>query len=105
VSRDVVFHESNGWNWTLDTNEQYKGIVIKFEEVETNEEKNVESNNAESTFIALSRSQSDSHIPSWFIGFEMTSYVDINEEGDIICFVLFSKSKPITFEEAITNNK
>jgi len=81
------------------------GVVIESEEAKTDEEQNVESNIAESIYIALRASHRNSHIPSKFKGFEMTFDANIDEDGDVIHFALFSKIELVTFEEAISNNK
>jgi len=49
MSRDVVFDETNGWNWTSNAYKQYKGVIIESEVAETIEKQNVVSNRREST--------------------------------------------------------
>lgn len=104
VSRDVIFDESKEWNSESNTNEQYNQVIIESMEAETNEDQNEESGGA-CMSDALRRSQRDTRIPGKFKGFEMISDADVNEDGDIVHFALFSKTEPVTYEEAISNRK
>jgi len=91
VSRDVLLDESDERSLTSNVDEEYKWVVIEFEQVETNEEQNVESSRVESTSTTtLRKSKRNNNITKNFRGFEMTSYANVDEDDNFTYFSLFS---------------
>ena len=91
MSRDVLLDESDERSLTSNVDEEYKWVVIEFEQVETNEEQNVESSRVESTSTTtLRKSKRNNNITKNFRGFEMTSYANVDEDDNFTYFSLFS---------------
>nr|KYP68042.1 Retrovirus-related Pol polyprotein from transposon TNT 1-94 [Cajanus cajan] len=105
ISRDVVFDESRRWNWKSSSDDRYNGVVIDSEEAEIDENQEVDSARGRSISPIQRRSQRNSQVPSRFKGFEMTSDANVNEDGDIVHFALFSEVEPVSFKEAIEDRK
>lgn len=112
ISRDVVFSEDEGWDWSngkdqhvtvdLEVAEEIEDATPQASQNDLPENDSLESNSSELD-EAMKRGTRTRRAPGW-----LTDYVTgeelINEENGVH-FALFIDSDPITFDEAVKSSK
>lgn len=112
VSRDVVFDEEKMWEWN--EKEPSKSLPVEFDEDEGESQQQVENGQPEQQSPTppsdsqvdpnSSRPQRIRRRPEWMQDYEVTDLPQIGDDS-ITYYALFSDCDPLTFEEAVKEEK
>ncbi|KAH9781357.1 hypothetical protein KPL71_008429 [Citrus sinensis] len=105
ISRDVIFDEEKTWMWRFSS--QLQPSIVSAPDLPQNrvsaETPPTTNELDEQVEAADSRSQRDRRRPAWMLDYEVTRFNTL--ENPLIHFALFSECDPITFKEAVKEQK